>query len=270
MAKNGNANNQNTGASSQTASGNTNNQTTSGTTQQQPQTTVNQQISNPKYIVTIGFEVNHIATAFINDTQDLSVDYGHAFFYITKDDLVTVFFSFGPNGAAVPGKITDEYNGPRPGNTSYAVTEISKLFRLEINETQADNVLKAATDFTSKVAAGTEKYNASNNDTCAETARDILKEGGVKTPSGSGHITGIGLDFITKTFTFVNPYMWHKNCLAEYGAEITYYGPRGMAGIDADGYTIASGGWTVAAGSNDPLFGSPDITTIHADVQSKK
>ncbi|OOX78466.1 hypothetical protein [Snodgrassella alvi] len=33
----------------------------------------------PKYIVTIGFEVNY-PNAFVNGVQDLSVDYSHAFF----------------------------------------------------------------------------------------------------------------------------------------------------------------------------------------------
>ncbi|MEQ1137017.1 hypothetical protein [Acinetobacter seifertii] len=58
-----------------------------------------------KYIVTIGFEVNY-PDAFVERdngwvsksnerTQLLDIDYGHAFFYVTKNDIVEVFFSFG-------------------------------------------------------------------------------------------------------------------------------------------------------------------------------
>lgn len=51
----------------------------------------NVQITRKTYILTVGFEVNH-ADAFVDGIQDLSIDYGHAFFYITKNDIVTVFF----------------------------------------------------------------------------------------------------------------------------------------------------------------------------------
>ncbi len=115
------------------------------------------------------------------------------------------------------GKVTNEYNGKRPGNTSYAIGEIAELYRLTITEKQANNVKTAADKFTQKVNAGKEFYDASLNDTCAETARDILSEGGVSTPNGSGPVKGGGADWITTHGSFVNPYKWNFDFLRNMG-----------------------------------------------------
>lgn len=225
----------------------------------------------PKYILTVGFEVNY-SNASVNGVQDLSVDYGHAFFYITKDDVVTIFFSFGPSGLGQGGKLTNEYNGKRPGNTSYVITEITELYRLTITEKQAVNVKKAADAFTAKVNAGKEFYDASMNDTCAETARDILAEGGVSTPNGSGPVKGGGADWVTTHGSFVNPYKWNFDFLKEYGPGITYFGPGGVASLDfaSNGRKILVDKWSLAPGNNDPLIVTGQATTVQGSLQSKK
>lgn len=267
MAKNGNANNQNIGTGSQTSSGSTTNQTTSGTTQQQPQTTVNQQISNPKYVVTIGFEVNQIDAAFKDDIQDLSVDYGHAFFYITdENNKVYLFFSFGPGGG---GKFPFTYAGKRPGDTSYTISEICNLLRFDITKEQAEKVKKAADEFTDKVNKGEEKYFALGNDTCAETAYDILAEGGVNTPSAKGRVKpGMFLvNWIASLFTFKNPYMWHKRFIEQYTypEEIVFLGPDGLSGLETDtngDYLITlkrNSQWLLTSSSDDPLANNSDL-----------
>ncbi len=292
MAKNGNANNQNTGAGSQTSSGSTTNQTTSGTTQQQPQTTVNQQISNPKYVVTVGFEVNY-PSAFVNDVQNLGEedpietdpskphyrdridiigDYGHAFFYVTKDDEVTDFFSFGPGG----GHIADSKGGRgRLGDTAYTIGEISQFFRLLISEEQADKIKAEMAKFQAKVDSQEILFNPAKNDTCAATARAILKAAGVNTPKGKGHITGTGsglANTVAGIFNFTNPYMWHKNFVAKYGAGIPYYGPAGNLADDGYGNMVeVRPSWYLTSGDDDPLKGTSHVSTEHDDVtQSSK
>lgn len=223
-----------------------------------------------KYILTVGFEVNY-PNAYINGVQDLSVDYGHAFFYITKDNKVTVFFSFGPDGLATPGKLTDEYSGPRPGNTSYSIGEISVLYRLTITENQAVNVKKAADAFTQKINSGIEHYNASMNDTCAETARDILDEGGVSTPDGSGPIKGIGIDWITTNVSFVNPYKWNEGFSNKYGVGINYYGesdPGNLQLLHGE-YVGLDSDWILSPNDDDPLLLTSQTGVIHGSLEGK-
>lgn len=226
-----------------------------------------------KYILTVGFEVNFPETAYINGVQDLSVDYGHAFFYITKDNKVTVFFSFGPIGFATPGKITDAHTGPRLGTTSYPITEISTLYRFTISEKQADDVKKAADAFTQKVNSGKELYNGSMNDTCAETARDMLKEGGVSTPNGSGPIKGLGIDWITTHVNFVNPYKWNEGFSNKYGKTgIEYYGEKGFKNLSLKkGKNVGlKDKWILRPNDDDPILKGSQSVVIHGSLESKK
>jgi len=225
----------------------------------------NVQIRRKLYILTVGFEVNH-PRAFVDGVQDLSIDYGHAFFYVTKNDIVDVFFSFGPKGFAAQGKITDEYSGARPGDTSYSITEITRLFRLKISEEMAIKVKKKADRFTAKVNAGTEHYYAFMNDTCAETARDILKEAGVSTPSGSGPVKGVGSDGITTMGTFVNPYKWHFDFSEKYKQTgIICYGNGGSSDVANDLITLNSS-WVLYPGDNDVLISTDQEGVIHGDL----
>lgn len=213
-----------------------------------------------KYILTIGFETNH-PEAFYNETLNLSVDFGHVFFYITKReplssfDIVDTFFSFGPLGYGESGKITNEYNGERPGDTTYLIKEVSQMFRLRISKKQAEKIKAKSAQFTHEVDTKKVFYNASTNDTCAETARDILSSSGVPTPDGHGAVVGTGnllADMITYNLSMVNPYMWFKNFCVLYGSPIFYYG--------------VSGPWLLVPDQFDPLP-ETDIQKIHGDVR---
>lgn len=228
----------------------------------------NVQIKRKSYVLTVGFEVNH-PEAYVGGVQDLSIDYGHAFFYLTKNNIVTVFFSFGPKGLAVPGKITDEYSGARPGDTSYGITEVTRLFRLKISEEMAGKVSKASKVFTEKVNAGSEHYYAFMNDTCAETARDVLIDGGVSTPSGSGPIKGVGADEITMAGSFVNPYKWYDSFSKEYYDNgIICYGPEGRDNVDNDLFTLYKS-WILHPGDNDVLISTVQEVIVHGDLTDK-
>lgn len=164
------------------------------------------------YGVTIGFEVNK-PHAFIDDIQNLDIDYGHAFFYLTENDKVTNFFSFGPDGPGVEGKITDEYSGERPGTAEYKISEAVKLFRLKLSKGQAESIHIETEKVKGEIKSGKQKYTAYLNDTCAETARDILKKTIRKIPDGSGEVIMGGK---SSYFSVVNPYMWHRNFKFKY------------------------------------------------------
>lgn len=244
--------------------------------------TVTIQISREeKYILAIGFEVNY-PDAFHNNILNLSVDYGHAFFYVIKrpaiseNDIVETFFSFGPLKLGESGKITDEYNGERPGNTQYAITEKTKIFRLRISNIQAEKIKENSAEFTTKVESGTVFYDTSLNNTCAETARDILSSSFVNTPDGHGQIIGTGniaADMVGYSFPMVNPYMWFRNFHSRYGEPILCYGKAGKEKAepgeekDEEGYRIKlSQSWILSPGDTD-LLSESQRQIIHDDIR---
>lgn len=160
---------------------------------------------------------------------------------MTKNGIVEFFFSFGPNGYAVPTKVTDEYSGERPGDTEYPISEVTQLFRQKITEQQALKVQKKADEFKSRVNAGLENYYVLMNDTCAETARDIIVSGGIPTPEGDSPVKGGGIDKVTTKFNFVNPYAWYynhmlsvrlKNLIYNLEGPKKSYGPYGVTNIE--------------------------------------
>lgn len=180
--------------------------------------------------VVVGFEVNNPkGHAFDNLVQNLDVDnggdYGHAFFYLVENGKIVRLFSFGPNGelgkvgwldlgnkypATRNGaKIKDGYKDERPSTGNYQISEATRLFRIDVTKAQVDK-LKAATDkLVNDINKGYEPYTVWRNDTCAETARDLLLKADIKTPEGAGKIKAPTLGEIW--FTMVNPYMWHHN-----------------------------------------------------------
>ncbi|MBA3112350.1 hypothetical protein CBX57_013365 [Salmonella enterica] len=234
-----------------------------------------------KYILTVGFEVNY-PEAFHNDVLNLSIDYGHAFFYVTrrptvsKVDIVDTFFSFGPLKLGEGGKITDEYNGKRPGNTHYEIEEKTKLFRLRISKEQAEKIKMNSAKFAKNIDSEEIFYDASLNDTCAETARDILSASNVLTPDGHGAVIGSGnifIDMATYNMEMVNPYMWFKNFQSAYGDPILCYGKEGETEAqpgeekDENGYRIKlSKSWMLSPGDTEPLP-EDKRQIIHDDIR---
>jgi hypothetical protein len=196
----------------------------------------------PPYVV-VGFEVNQ-TEAFTLDTintldykimklagvgekhwvHHLDKDYGHAFFYVVSYGVVVKFFSFGPAGAGkigwsnrgsrTPGEpnawnqgavLKDGYANSRPGTPDYGISEITKLFKISLTKDQYKRLIKETNRIREKIKKGEEKYTAYVNDTCAETARDVLDAAGISTPSGSGFVNQSGAPWVHA----INPYMWH-------------------------------------------------------------
>lgn len=144
-----------------------------------------------------------------------TAEWGHGFFYVTKNDEVFSFFSYGPAG--------DESN--ITGNTStcdYPVTEVTHLYRLKISEQHAKNIAldvnkirkksnsiifdEEKNEYVNNESAGKDKkkYRALTNSTCAKEAEKILKKHlGVKVPDGNGYIK-----YGVFSIPAVNPYSW--------------------------------------------------------------
>ena len=208
-----------------------------------------------EYYVVVGFKVN-FPLAFVDDTQDLAVDFGHAFFYVVKNHVVTRFFSFGPTGAdkvgwldkgglVTPNKydtgavFKDGYKNARPGTPDYGLSEEVKAFKIPLTLKQGLR-LEAETDAVrARIISKKQKYTAYMNDTCAETARDILSEAGIDTPSGSGAVKHSGLINWPVAYA-VNPYMWHRNFKKAGYKEVSDMPPKKE--------------WVVPLNKPDPLF----------------
>lgn len=205
-----------------------------------------QVISNQYYLV-IGFEVNYLATAFVNNTQNLNIDYGHAFFFTVQNGKIVTVHSFGPKGLATPTEAEekagiDRFSGKRSGTINYPITEVSRLYKFKIRKSQLSAIKKHADKFKKKVISGEEKYTAYMNDTCAEAAKDVLDDADIDTPSGKGYITtpsGTANFLFEPTYIdgwkvpatgamFVNPYSWYDQFKKKYGAAklYNYYGVR--------------------------------------------
>lgn len=202
----------------------------------------NQQVViSDKYYLIIGFEVNYIATAFRNNTQNLNIDYGHAFFFTVKNRKIITAYSFGPAGAATPTKQElaagiDEFSGKRPATINYPITEVSRLYKFKINKVQLISIKKHADRFRKKVVSGEEKYTAYMNDTCAEAAKDVLDDANINTPTGKGYVTTPsetanflfdpayikGWKVPTTGVMFVNPYSWYDQFKTKYGQPFLY------------------------------------------------
>ncbi|WP_263772917.1 hypothetical protein [Propionivibrio soli] len=189
------------------------------------------------YGLTIGFEVNY-PEYFKDDIQQIGGpgypppndgDYGHAFFYLTKNGVVTCFFSFGPAGGGEEKRVSVPFTDiqtkdlnpipmharARPGDASYRISEPVTAFRLRLTQAQEESIRKEAERVRKKIESGEQKYTAWINDTCAETARDIIKKTLPDIPDGSGQIRVNGT---LSRVHLVNPYMWHKNMNEKYKA----------------------------------------------------
>ena len=209
--------------------------------------------------VVVGFEVNNLDAFLDGKTHDLAKDYGHAFFYLVKNHEVISLFSFGPAGpgkvgwggkgsTAEPNKynigafLKDGYKDSRPGNPEYRIQEKVTAFKLPVNLAQAAALVKEVNKWRKKIYSGKEKYTAFMNDTCAETARDILTSAGIESPSATGYVKHSGIVNFPVAYA-ANPYMWHHN-FEKTSLKKTTFVPS--TGSDA--------GWLPKIGSEDVIF----------------
>lgn len=233
-----------------------------------------------EYIVTVGFEVNYSDAFILQDngwitksnerTQILDVDYGHAFFYVTKNNIVQVFFSFGPSGSGKVGwfnrggrisrnawntgaVVKDGYASSRPGIPDYPISEKVVLYRMLVTEKIAKKIIDETNEVRTKIINGDQKYTAWLNDTCAETAYDILGKYISNLPKGSGAVKQQGAPVLK----VINPYMWHYNFTQSKFAknEIIYPSSdkkSGKAILASNGFLLEKT-WALSPKEEDPL-----------------
>lgn len=237
-----------------------------------------------KFHLLIGFEINNVESAFVkkkvgllkqktdfvqilsgyNESNEPIGDYGHAFFYTTQNEIVEDFFSFGPAGDgnqktkidnSERNKIySDGYSNSRPSTSSYKISEVSRIFRFEINSSDFKEIGILIDKVLKKIEKG-KPYRALTNDTCAEEAEDILNNVIKYFPDGKGYVENDGIIF---PFKVVNPYMWAKQFYDNY--PIAYVYPeypnkgKGKEIFDLDGdepYSVEP--WLLFKGQKDPL-----------------
>lgn len=214
--------------------------------------TERKEVKVDEYYVVVGFEVNY-PKAFVKGVvvngkyipdfimdgdvtaliHDLGVDYGHAFFYVVKNKIITKVFSFGPTGAGKVGWfgagagdtepsnkynrgaiLKDGYKNSRPGTPDYNIKEEINAFKIPLTLKQGIALESATDEKRTKITSGKQKYTAYANDTCAEEARDVLSSAGIDTPSGSGWVKHSGVVSFPLVYA-VNPYMWNHRLKAE-------------------------------------------------------
>lgn len=222
------------------------------------------EVTLDSYYLVVGFEVN-FPKAFVDGKHDVAIDYGHAFFYIVKNSKIVKSFSFGPadagkigwfNKGERPGFGRNAYNvgafkkdgisNSRPGTADYPITELVKAFRIILSIEQANKLEVETEKARLEILDGKIQYTAMLNDTCAETAKEVLDDAGIKTPSGSGLVKHSRIVNFPVAYA-VNPYKWHEGFQEKY--------------TDAS-YKVTSrfgGGWIPAAGDDDPIFGVPAL-----------
>ena len=223
-----------------------------------PKNTIRKEVKMDDYYVVVGFEVNQ-PQAFVDDTQDLAVDYGHAFFYEVKNGVVHRVFSFGPNAAGKVGWngkggpdfmpnafnrgaiLKDGYQNDRPGTPDYGISEKVTAFKVPLSIQQGLALEKETDAMRQRIISKKQKYTAYMNDTCAETARDVLDSAGINTPDGNGWIRHSGMASFALVKA-INPYMWHKN-FAKSGYKTGSLIPP-----------ATTDNWTPPVGENDPIF----------------
>ena len=224
------------------------------------------------YTITVGFEVN-VPNALVEKkysifskekklTQILDIDYGHAYFYVSKNDVVEAFFSFGPSqlgkvgwfnqgrtypiantGAVVKGG----YANSRQGTPDYPIGEKSHLYRMTVKSETGKKIVDETNKIRQEIISGDQKYTAWVNDTCAETAYDILEKFISNLPEGSGHVQQSS---ITPSFTVINPYMWHHNFKkSKFSKPEIVYPREGFK----DGGRLLRTVWTLKPQDKDPL-----------------
>jgi hypothetical protein len=130
--------------------------------------------------VVVGFGVNTPA-AYRDGVSYINIDPGHAFLYTVRENKVTRFFSFGPR---IHGEFLNATATP-----DYGMDYATRLFKVPVSAEQMSNVEATIDKYRQQVLDGSMLYRGITNDTCAETARQILTESGVSTPSGTGPVS---------------------------------------------------------------------------------
>jgi hypothetical protein len=222
------------------------------------------------FYLVVGFEVNN-ADAFTNNIHDLAVDYGHAFYYLVQNLIIIQSFSFGPQGRGKIGWFDmgarggkriytmgaikkDGSTNSRPSTADYKITETVKAFKITLTEHQAKKLNEKTNEARAEIYKGQINYTAFVNDTCAETAKEILDDSAIPTPDGDSWIKHSDLSRVPIAHA-VNPYKWHKEFKSKYKETIFHLG---------DLYE-----WLPLIGAADPIYSSSSLSNdIAKEVRS--
>lgn len=171
---------------------------------------VDDKLKIPVTYVVVGFEVERPEDALSGKVHDLNTgEYGHAFFYIVQDGYIAKVFSFGPGGDHPQASHKAQNKGNpwgRLGTPYYPVPDNTvHLFRKPLTYKQADALMKNTERMILRVETGHEKWTVGSNDTCAETAKQLLDASEIDTPSAKGKVK---VPTLGTTITVDDPWAW--------------------------------------------------------------
>lgn len=217
-----------------------------------------------EYYVVVGFEVS--LPAFKDGTHDLAISFGHAFFYIVKNNIISRLFSFGPierskvgwNGwgsETDPNKfdtlaiVKDGSKGRRRGTPDYGIDSLVSAFKIPLTAKQGLRLIVETDEVRLKINRFKQMYAPYMNDTCAETARDLLSSADIETPSARGFVKHSGSLSFPVAYAD-NPYMWHENFTKTKFKTGSFMPPPADPDTDKK--------WVPKIGNRDPISGFQD------------
>lgn len=136
---------------------------------------------------------------------------GHALYYVVKNGIIQAVLSFGPNTAS------DAIWGQ--GTPDCTMKNMVYAFKYNLTKEKGINLIKETEDWREKIISGKEKYKALTNDTCAETALQILRPFIPNLPKGNGLVGGYKVMIFAKAVT---PYWLFEDLKKEGRAYKTY------------------------------------------------
>ena len=174
--------------------------------------------------------------------------------------MIADFLSFGPKKLGAVNKFKDGRKNARPATANYLIREKVTAFKIPISAKKAEKLQAEVTKVRDEIDSGQMMYAVYMNDTCAETARDILDDADIKTPSGSGLIS---VGFLSIAYA-VNPSKWHDNLKKDIGGEKVY------------SFLPTSLPWLPEPDTEDPIFSenpdeiaNPEVDEEHSDAGVK-
>jgi hypothetical protein len=117
-----------------------------------------------------------------------------------------------------------------------------KAFQILLTAGQAKKLGAAVDKIRFEIQDGGVNYHAMMNDTCAETAKGLLDDADVTTPSGSGWVKHSRMVNFPVAYA-INPYAWHEHFREKYQEKL--YKPDAIPGD-----------WHPPVGQSDPIFGA--------------
>lgn len=216
----------------------------------------------PQHYLTVGFEVNR-PWAMQDKKHYLSSDYGHCFFYLTKEQEVIDTFSYGPVGA-----VTSYQEQPLTITLDYGISEVSQLFRFKIREQQAEAIRQQIEHF--KLLEGN-RYTTNTSVNSAVLVQRLLERSQLSCFQASGVAIVRQEDERINLGDTFTPYLWYQQFINSYEPPIVYYGAAGLASVLPDmeqpELMVSLTPWYLSEQQQDPVYHVAAESIVHGSLE---